>query len=213
MKEKVSIIITCKGRLEHLKQTLPYTLAQTYDNIEIIIVDYNCPDGAQKWIQENISDTRVKTICANVLSNEWSLSAARNLGYKHSSGDILFFLDADAKTEPGFIDECIGVLTDNSYICGWGAPDATGCMIVHKNAFEDVNGYNENLKSWGFEDIEIYQRLQNILSMEMKIFPAGIETIKHGDELRNMYHENKNPNETNEENYRISRELPHKGLV
>ncbi len=42
-KPKFSIITTCKGRLEHLKQTLPAMLAQK--DSEVIVVDYSCPHG------------------------------------------------------------------------------------------------------------------------------------------------------------------------
>ena len=48
----VSIIPTCKGRLHHLRETLPSMLAQDYaGDWEIVVVDYDCPDGTFEWVK------------------------------------------------------------------------------------------------------------------------------------------------------------------
>jgi hypothetical protein len=43
--KKISVITTCKGRLNHLKQTI---VNRIHPNIENIVVDYNCPNGTVK---------------------------------------------------------------------------------------------------------------------------------------------------------------------
>jgi hypothetical protein len=48
----VSLITTCKGRLAHLKETLPAFLAQGA-GCEVIVVDYDCPEGAATWVNAN----------------------------------------------------------------------------------------------------------------------------------------------------------------
>ena len=48
-----SIIVTCKGRLEHLKQTIPRMLAQRCEfPYEVLVVDYGDPARAFSWCQE-----------------------------------------------------------------------------------------------------------------------------------------------------------------
>src|SRR6478736_1883226 len=118
---KVSVVIPCKNRLEHLKRSLPLVLAQTYKDLEVLIVDYNCPQNSGEWAKTNDS---VRVVNCNVGINEWSLSAARNTGFKHITGDIVLFLDADALlTDHNFIDNHIKQLVEGSFFCGWGYGD------------------------------------------------------------------------------------------
>ena len=43
---RASIITTCKGRLHHLRRTLPCMLAQGCDfAYEVVVVDFGCPQG------------------------------------------------------------------------------------------------------------------------------------------------------------------------
>lgn len=201
---KISIIIPCKNRLHHLQETLPMVLRQDYPDFEVIVVDYNCPQNTFVWVDGLVSP-KVRSEVAPVESNEWSLSAARNFGYKHATGDMLFFLDADAKLLwPDFLTRHVKHCVDGSFICGWGHHEATGCVMLRRSAFEAAKGYNEAIQSWGMEDIDLYSRLENGLFQERRIWMGGIETIKHGDDIRNYYHGGKDPMQTNEENFHIS---------
>lgn len=203
---KVSVIIPCKNRLDHLKETLPLVLNQQYSDFEVLVVDYNCPQNSGKYSEK----MGAKAVYCNVDKDEWSLSAARNRGYKVATGEMLLFLDADAiLTDPLFIQKHVDYCVDGSFICGWGYHDATGCVMLRKIAFQAVGGYNELIKSWGSEDIKLYIRLQSEIAQEKRVWLGGIETIKHGDEWRNYYHGGKDPMQTNEENFKIQ---GHKGI-
>ena len=52
-----SLIVTCKGRLMHLRQTLPLFCA--LPDTEVILVDYGCPDGSGVWAAANFPAARV----------------------------------------------------------------------------------------------------------------------------------------------------------
>lgn len=203
---KVSVIIPCKNRLQHLKESLPLVLSQSYNDLEVIVVDYNCPQQSGKWARS----IGAKVVDCMVGKDEWSLSAARNTGYKFSSGEMLLFLDADALLiDKHFIEKHVKHCVDGSFICGYGWHDATGCCMLRRTAFVAADGYNELITSWGAEDIKLYNTLENALSQERRTWLGGIETIKHGDEIRNYYHGHKPPLETNEQNFAIE---GHKGL-
>ncbi|MBD5188531.1 MAG: glycosyltransferase family 2 protein [Bacteroidales bacterium] len=92
----VSVIIpTYKGR-GGLRRAVDSVLAQTYKNIEIIVVDDNS-DG-DTWrketeaIMENYIGARVKYLKHKENKNG---AAARNTGIKESTGDYVAFLDDD----------------------------------------------------------------------------------------------------------------------
>lgn len=84
----VSIIIPCYNHGKYLANAIQSVLSQTYPLVEIIVVD----DGS-------VDDT--KTVCLEypkviyVYQINSGLSAARNTGVKHATGEFLVFLDAD----------------------------------------------------------------------------------------------------------------------
>ena len=54
---RLSIVTCCKGRLEFLKRALPTFVAQS--DSEVIVVDYDCPDGTKDWVAAHFPDVRV----------------------------------------------------------------------------------------------------------------------------------------------------------
>lgn len=173
----ISIVTTCKGRLEHLKECLPTWVAAKPD--EIIVVDYDCPENAFDYAVS----MGVKAIKAVPYNQYFNLSHARNIGLKEAVGDVVFFLDADTKITEGFIKYHKKLLDGVEFINGWGYGDGTGsCMVWREDALK-IQGYNEVVDGWGFDDIDFYKRLEAI-GLTQKYFHHGIETIKHGDEDR-----------------------------
>lgn len=210
----ISIIIPCKNRLNHLKQCIGGWLNQSYKDIEIVIVDYNCPQKTGEWLKEN--HPSVKVVNANVGIKEWNLCAARNLGIKNSLGDILGIFDADTIMEPEFIEDCINRLTEDAFMCGYPIGKAHGCCIVHRKNMYAVEGYNECLKGWGFDDQDLYNRFMNgsmheksslLKYIELKMIGFDenlIDLIRHEDELRVEYQKYKKIQSTNHINSHVS---------
>jgi len=210
----ISIIIPCKNRLDHLKECISGWLNQTYPYLEIIVVDYNCPQKVGDWLNQN--HPIVKVVRANVKPNEWNLCASRNLGIKNSSGDILGIFDADTIMEPEFIEDCVHRLTEDSFMCGEPIGKAHGCCVVHRKNMYEVEGYNECLKGWGFDDQDLHNRFMNgikheknpilkYIDLKMIGFNENlIDLIRHPDELRVQYSKYKNIQATNHINSHIS---------
>lgn len=211
----VSLIIPCKNRLDHLKQCIGGWLNQNYMDIELIIVDYNCPQKTGDWLYENFADV-VKVVKADVREKDWNLCAARNLGIKNSSGEILGIFDADTIMEPNFIADCLSKLTDDNFLCGYPIGKAHGCCVVHKKNMYAVGGYNECLKGWGFDDQDLYNRFTNgsmhdkseilkYIDIKMIGFDENlIDLIRHEDSLRVEYSKYKNIQATNHINSHTS---------
>ena len=44
----LTVVMTCKGRLGQLQQSLPLLAAQ--DRLALIVVDYGCPERAGDWV-------------------------------------------------------------------------------------------------------------------------------------------------------------------
>ncbi|PTR01272.1 glycosyl transferase family 2 [Mucilaginibacter yixingensis] len=114
----VSICIPAYNCEGFIPQALQCLLAQTYNNIELIVVNDGSTDGTLKLV-ESIKDSRL-----NVITNaNRGASAARNIAFQRSKGQNIIFFDADDWVAPDFITKQLLALNgaDNSVVLSaWG---------------------------------------------------------------------------------------------
>lgn len=102
----VSIYIPTKNRLDLLKIAVDSVLRQTYQNIELIVVNDGSTDETQKYLEQlSASDNRVKYI-SNAQSK--GACAARNVAIESASGYFVTGLDDDDLFEPCHIAALVG---------------------------------------------------------------------------------------------------------
>ena len=89
--EKISIIIPTYNREKLILNTLKSCLNQTYNNIEILIID-DCSTDNTKSIINIIRDDRIKYVS---LKKNNGASYARNVGIHLSKGKYIAFQDSD----------------------------------------------------------------------------------------------------------------------
>lgn len=92
----VSVIIPTYKRPDTLARTINSVLKQSYNNIEIIVVDDNDP----KWNERKLTEELMKKYNKeniHYLKHDFNKngSAARNTGFRYSKGDYVMFLDDD----------------------------------------------------------------------------------------------------------------------
>lgn len=104
---KISIIVPVYKVEEYLDECVESVVSQSYNNLEIILVDDgspdNCGDICDKWSQK---DSRIKVIH----KENGGLSDARNAGLEIATGDYIFFLDSDDYIEQNCISDLYGYL-------------------------------------------------------------------------------------------------------
>ena len=86
----VSIIIPLYNSEAYIAQTIDSCLAQTHDNIEIIVIENGSTDQGYQ-IVKSIDDKRLSVF--QILKP--NAAAARNYGYHKAKGAYIVFLDAD----------------------------------------------------------------------------------------------------------------------
>lgn len=100
MEALVSIIVPVYRVEEYLRRCVDSILAQTYENLEIILVDDGSPDGCPEICDAYAGeDHRVKVIH----QKNAGLSGARNAGIDEAKGEYLAFVDSDDYVAPDFI--------------------------------------------------------------------------------------------------------------
>lgn len=90
MNDLVSIVIPVYNGEKFILRCINNILKQTYENIEIIVINDGSTDNTQ-FILSTISNGKVKII--NI--NNSGVSNARNVGIKNASGKYILFVDAD----------------------------------------------------------------------------------------------------------------------
>ncbi len=86
---KFSVIIPTYNRAYILRRAIDSVLSQTYQNFELIVVDDGSTDETQEILEDYGEKIKILT------QKNRGVSAARNLGLKYSSGELISFLDSD----------------------------------------------------------------------------------------------------------------------
>lgn len=111
----VSAIIPCFNQAHYLNEAVESLLAQSYPNIEIIVVD----DGSTDNTVEVASCYATVQLVKQANSG---LAAARNSGIRASQGDYVVFLDADDLLLPNAVEQGFICLQKNPHCAfAWGS--------------------------------------------------------------------------------------------
>src|SRR5262245_48814013 len=85
----ISIVVPCYNGALYLRETLESALAQTVPPLEVIVVDDGSTDDSVAIARSFGNAVRV------VCQQNKGVSAARNNGIQHATGDYIMFLDGD----------------------------------------------------------------------------------------------------------------------
>lgn len=88
----ISVIVPVYNILEYLPRCVHSIMAQTYTNIEILLVDDGSTDGTERLCDMlALEDARIKVFH----KENGGSSSARNLGITHAKGEYFGFIDSD----------------------------------------------------------------------------------------------------------------------
>ncbi len=87
----VSVVIPAYNSSQYLLESVESALAQTYEPIEVLVVDDGSTDATRDILAPLVSSERIKYLH----QENQGPAAARNLGIRHAKGDMIAFLDAD----------------------------------------------------------------------------------------------------------------------
>ncbi len=103
---KVSVIIPTFNRANTIIDSVKSVLTQTYQNIEVIIVDDGSIDNTINLLK-NMNCNKI-----TILQNDQNMGAcfSRNRGIKYATGDYIAFQDSDDIWLPNKVEECLQYL-------------------------------------------------------------------------------------------------------
>ena len=107
---KISIIVPVYNTEKYLKKCVESLINQTYENLEIILVDDGSKDGSGRICDEFAGrDMRIKT----VHKENGGLISAWKRGVKESTGEYINFIDSDDWVDLTMLEEMAEKLTGN----------------------------------------------------------------------------------------------------
>lgn len=95
--EKISVVVPAYNIVDEIEQCISSLRKQTYENLEVIIVDDGSTDGTSMLIDKlALSDSRIKVIH----KPNGGVTRARLDGVKNATGEWIGFVDGDDYVEP-----------------------------------------------------------------------------------------------------------------
>ena len=110
---KLSIIIPVYNTKPYLDACLQSVIGQTYQNLEILIIDDGSTDSSGAICDEYAEKNHKFKV---VHQSNRGVSVARNIGIELAQGDWVWFVDSDDIIIPNFIIDNIEVMNSSDYI-------------------------------------------------------------------------------------------------
>ena len=123
----VSIVIPTYNRSELLRMSVESALAQTYPNVEIIVVDDGSTDDTAALVSQYTDQVTY------LKQDNQGVAAARNAGFRASAGEYATFLDDDDLIMPTKIEHQVQVLASRPEVglvhCRYYYADKDGNLL------------------------------------------------------------------------------------
>lgn len=148
----ITIIIPVYNVEEYIEMCLESVQVQTYDNIEIILINDGSTDNSKKICEKYTNmDSRFKIINKK---NE-GVSAARNVGLQKANGKYVTFVDSDDYIDKNYIFYLYNQIIKNN-------TDISICGTIDVDENGDYKRYSKNY----VEEIDSIKALQELLNEE-----------------------------------------------
>ena len=172
---RCAIFIPVMNREENFIKTFPNWLQQTYQNLQIVIIDYNSDTSLensvtsickeyQKTLSYNVSDYNSDVILFRLENLEFfNISHAYNYAISRIETDVVSLACADSVPWDFYIDLCMNMINEENLIqIHWGLHTIT------KNNWKKLNGHQEFIVGWGAEDDDFRIRA-TLMGLKVKI--------------------------------------------
>lgn len=157
---KVSIVIPVYNHARYIEQCIHSALAQSWSNLEVIVVNDASPDPEVKRILDSLEGLPRLTITHN--ASNTGICLAQNRAMVLSTGDIIAFLDCDDYLAPDAIAACMKHWRDDVVYLHTGRVnvDDSGREVNRINfvSLPRQNYFSENLNAMYATHLKLIRR-------------------------------------------------------
>lgn len=192
---RVVFCTTCKGRVQHIEETLPANLRDN-KNATIVLVNYNSPDHLEDFVRRaHMADIESGRLVVYRFTEPgpFRMAHAKNLAHRLAiveGADALVNVDADNLAGPDFDEYVARELTGGDAFLwahmkkGEMRRGISGRIAVTVHAFLAVGGYDEVFTTWGPDDKDFNVRLRRLGFMAVEIDARFLNAVSHNDKMR-----------------------------
>lgn len=186
-----SVIIPTRNRTDYIGRAVDAVLDQTFENLELIVVDDGSTDNTRELIEQRSEDERLRYY----RTVQMGANVARNVGIALSRADWIAFLDSDdlwerkrletvataiQKSEDlhWYITDCRRINAQQTairedfihseyldqYLLSFGSLGGTINLIAPRQFLNEIDGFDTQLSSC--QDIDMFYRLQEKFPLE-----------------------------------------------
>ncbi|MBR6512944.1 MAG: glycosyltransferase family 2 protein [Clostridia bacterium] len=149
---KVTVIVPIYNSAKFLDESIGSLLKQTYENLEILLVDNGSTDNSLDVCNRYADkDKRIRVIHTD---ENIGTGAARNLGLESATGEYVCFFDADDRYEPRFFEKLLSAATEKNadvVLCGYSGFREDGGTEPHSFGtewFSDAKSVHKYVATW-----------------------------------------------------------------
>ena len=112
---RLTIIIVNYNYQVYILDAIKSAMCQTYNNLEIIVVDHSSTDNSDYVIKNYLDQCEYKKRINYIRTqkNYGGPSHPRNLGIEKAQGEYILCLDGDDMIHPNFVEDGLNLLTTN----------------------------------------------------------------------------------------------------
>jgi len=133
----VSVIVPTRNSADFLRQCLESIQAQTYKNIELVIVDRDSTDDTKEIARE---------FTPHVYNHGPERSAQVNYGVERARGEWVYKVDSDFVLDPQVVEQCVAKAAEGyPAVVVHNSPDPRVSWVAKIRKFE-VDGYKYDLQ-------------------------------------------------------------------
>ena len=175
MDDKITVIVPVYNVESYLRKCLDSIIAQTYKNIEIVVVNDGSTDASAEICKEFVEiDHRI----IYIEQENSGLSAARNTGLENMSGDYVTFVDSDDWIELDYVETLYKKITQYQADIAVGNyysfNESEGMFYFHILGDSYYEKVYDNISI--FENLYESQEMKNfaLISAWGKLYKAGL---------------------------------------
>lgn len=144
MNKKISVIVAVYNTEKYVERCLNSLLNQTYQNLEIIVVEDGSIDNSKKVLKKYADNKKIKIIYNK---KNCGLSCSRNVGLENATGDYIGYIDSDDYVDLDYYEKLMQAIIKNKAdiaICDMKIVDEeTNTEVISKCCnSEEFNVYN-----------------------------------------------------------------------
>ena len=166
----VSVIIPAYNAAEFMGETLDSVFAQTYKNLEVILVNDGSSDTAE--LEQVLQRYPSKLIY--IKQENQGAAVARNTALRATNGEFVAFLDADDRWLPAFLEKQMNLLNSNNADVVFADAMLFGDSQLDGRTFMQLNPLTGEVTAENLLALKATVLTSTVLARKAVIFDVGL---------------------------------------